>query len=75
MHRSLSAAEAKARSADALRLGEGGDPVVITLGYPGSEAFSRAFKRRFGQRPPVYREFRGRLSPEAVHETEVEPRR
>ena len=51
------------------------DRIGRLLGYSGSESFSRAFKRRFGQRPPVYREFGGRLSPEAAHETGVGPRR
>ena len=36
------------------------------MGRGGREVFSRAFKRRYGVRPPVYRQFGGRLSGEAA---------
>ncbi len=42
------------------------EAIAVLLGYPGAEGLGRAFKRRHGVRPPVYREFRGRLSPEAL---------
>jgi prevent-host-death family protein len=37
--------------------------IGLLVGYSGSEALSRAFKTRYGVRPPVYREFEGNLSP------------
>lgn len=40
--------------------------IASLLGYPKAEALGRAFKRRYGVRPPIYREFGGRLSPEAL---------
>lgn len=32
------------------------------VGYGGSESFARAFKKRYGVRPSIYRELEGRLS-------------
>lgn len=36
--------------------------VALLVGHRGREVFARAFKRRYGVRPLVYREFGGRLS-------------
>ncbi|MCP3957278.1 MAG: type II toxin-antitoxin system prevent-host-death family antitoxin [bacterium] len=36
--------------------------IARLCGYGGSESFSRAFKKRYGVRPPIYREFEGELS-------------
>ena len=40
--------------------------IARLVGYSGSEPFSRAFKRRFGVRARVYREFEGLLAPEVA---------
>ncbi len=42
------------------------ETVGLLVGYKGKEVFSRAFNRRYGVRPLIYRECRGRLSPEAL---------
>ncbi len=42
------------------------ETVAMLVGYRSCEVFARAFKRRYGVRPPVYREFGGRLSQEAA---------
>ncbi len=39
------------------------------VGYSSLEALSRAFKKRYGVRPSIYREFSGRLSPEVASDT------
>ncbi len=36
------------------------------MGYSRLEALSRAFRKRYGVRPSIYREFGGRLSPEVA---------
>ncbi len=41
------------------------ETIASLLGYRNAEALSRAFKRRYGVRPLVYREFGGKLSREA----------
>jgi len=38
------------------------------VGYSGSEALSRAFKRRYGTRPRVYRQFGGKLAAHVASE-------
>ncbi len=42
------------------------ETIALLVGYRSGEVFSRAFKRRYGVRPPIYREFGGRLSRDAV---------
>ncbi len=42
------------------------ETVSLLVGYRSKEVFSRAFRRRYGVRPLVYREFSGNLSREAA---------
>ncbi len=47
-------------------------PIGLLVGYSGSEALSRAFKTRYGVRPPVYRELEGKLSPEVASDARAD---
>ncbi len=40
--------------------------IARVAGYGGQESLSRAFAKRYGVRPTIYREFEGRLSPEVA---------
>ncbi len=42
------------------------ETVALLVGYRDKETFARALRRRYGVRPPVYREYRGKLSREAA---------
>ncbi len=42
------------------------ETIALLVGHRSKEVFARAFGRRHGVRPPVYREFGGRLSQEAL---------
>jgi len=44
------------------------EAIGLLVGYSGSERLSRAFKTRYGVRPPVFREFEGKLSPEVAND-------
>ncbi len=42
------------------------ETIALLIGHRKREVFARAFKRRYGVRPPIYRETRGRLSRKAL---------
>ncbi len=46
--------------------------IARLAGYSRVEALSRAFKKRFGVRPTIYREFSGKLSPEVAGDASVD---
>ncbi len=45
--------------------------IARLTGYGGPEALSRAFRRRLGARPTVYREFGGRLAPDIARQAKA----
>ncbi len=45
--------------------------IARTVGFSRLESLSRAFSKRYGVRPTIYREFSGRLSPEVASDAAV----